>query len=97
MVVLVHIFLQPEDGIQPLEALLYTIDKINRNESLLPGIRLGVLALDTCDSTTYAMEQSMLFMKSMHVLFISYFIRGGTFTYLVILRARRKDLRCDYF
>ncbi|CAL8138072.1 unnamed protein product [Orchesella dallaii] len=57
--------IQPEDGIQPLEALLYTIDKINRNDSLLPGIRLGVLALDTCDSNIYAMEQSMIFMKSL--------------------------------
>jgi len=52
-----------EDGVQLLEALLFTVDKINKNESLLPGIKLGVLALDTCDSHNFAMEQSLDFVK----------------------------------
>jgi hypothetical protein len=58
-----YIFSQLEDGVQLLEALLYTVDNINKNEALLPGIKLGVLALDTCDSHTYAMEQSLDFVK----------------------------------
>ena len=46
-----------------MEALLFTLDQINRNEDLLPGIRLGVIAVDSCDSGTYALEQSLDFVK----------------------------------
>ena len=35
--------IQKEDGIQPLEAMLYTLDEINKNENILPGIRLGAI------------------------------------------------------
>ena len=50
---------QKEDGIQPLEAMLFTLDEINRNPDLLPGIRLGVRALDSCDSPYHAAKQSL--------------------------------------
>lgn len=46
-----------------LEALLYTLQKINNDSSLLPGVTLGVLGLDSCDSTAYALEQSLDFVK----------------------------------
>ncbi|XP_076318427.1 metabotropic glutamate receptor 3-like isoform X1 [Tachypleus tridentatus] len=52
-----------EEGLQQLEALLFTIKKINENPKLLPGVKLGVVALDSCDSTTYALEQSLDFIK----------------------------------
>ncbi|CAL1298592.1 unnamed protein product [Larinioides sclopetarius] len=52
-----------DEGIHQLEALLFTIKKINADPNLLPGIRLGVLALDSCDSATYALEQSLDFIK----------------------------------
>ncbi|GFY53526.1 metabotropic glutamate receptor, partial [Trichonephila inaurata madagascariensis] len=52
-----------DEGIHQLEALLFTIKKINADPSILPGIQLGILALDSCDSATYALEQSLDFIK----------------------------------
>ncbi|KAK7015134.1 hypothetical protein SK128_026155 [Halocaridina rubra] len=52
-----------EDGIQPLEAMLYTVDEINENPDLLPGIKLGVLALDSCNSPSLALKQTLGFIK----------------------------------
>ncbi|CAN7943214.1 unnamed protein product, partial [Ixodes pacificus] len=52
-----------DEGVQQLEALLYTLQKINNDSALLPGVTLGVLALDSCDSTAYALEQSLDFVK----------------------------------
>jgi len=63
LLICICVILQLEDGVQPLEALLYTVDKINKNNSTLPGIKIGVLALDTCDSSHYALEQSLDFVK----------------------------------
>uniref|UniRef100_T1IJD5 G-protein coupled receptors family 3 profile domain-containing protein n=1 Tax=Strigamia maritima TaxID=126957 RepID=T1IJD5_STRMM len=54
--------IQKEDGIQPLEAMLYTVRKIN-NDGLLPGFKLGVIALDSCDNVIHALEQSLDFIK----------------------------------
>ncbi|XP_023342942.1 metabotropic glutamate receptor 2 [Eurytemora carolleeae] len=51
--------IQDEDGIQPLEALLFTLDEINRNESILPNIKLGAIVRDSCDTPRYAAEQSL--------------------------------------
>ncbi|XP_035705596.1 metabotropic glutamate receptor 3 isoform X2 [Folsomia candida] len=72
--------IQLEDGVQLLEALLFTVDNINKNNAILPGIRLGVLGqhrsdilrtrtLDTCDSGFIAMERSLDFVKG----FISHY------------------------
>lgn len=46
-----------------MEALLLTIKKINNDPSILPGVNLGVLALDSCDSAAYALEQTLDFIK----------------------------------
>lgn len=54
---------QGEDGVQPLEAMLYTIERINENPRILPGVRLGALAFDTCDHPIYALEQAFYFVK----------------------------------
>lgn len=43
-------------GIQRLEAMLYAVKQINKNESILPGITLGVSAFDTCSSETTALD-----------------------------------------
>ncbi|XP_031777068.1 metabotropic glutamate receptor 2-like isoform X2 [Nasonia vitripennis] len=55
--------IQLEDGIQPLEAMLYTLGQINRDPDILPGVRLGVLAFDSCDNPNYALEQALNFVK----------------------------------
>ncbi|XP_067127644.1 metabotropic glutamate receptor 3-like isoform X1 [Centruroides vittatus] len=52
-----------DEGLQQLEALVFTLNKINSDPELLPGIKLGILALDSCDSTAYALEQSLDFIK----------------------------------
>ncbi|OQR79315.1 metabotropic glutamate receptor-like [Tropilaelaps mercedesae] len=52
-----------DEGVQQLEALLYTIKKINEDQSILPGVKLGVIALDSCDNSAYALEQSLDFIK----------------------------------
>lgn len=56
--------IKKEKGIQRLEAMLYAIDQINKNQSLLPNIKIGVHILDTCSFDTYALEQCMDFIKA---------------------------------
>ncbi|KAM9311157.1 metabotropic glutamate receptor 3 [Gastrophryne carolinensis] len=51
-------------GIQRLEAMLFAIDQINRDSTLLPGVKLGVHILDTCSRDTYALEQSLEFVRA---------------------------------
>ncbi|CAD6227725.1 GSCOCG00006179001-RA-CDS, partial [Cotesia congregata] len=53
-----------EKGVQRLEAMLFAIDEINRNDELLPNTTLGALILDSCSSDTYALDQSMEFVRS---------------------------------
>lgn len=53
-----------EKGIQRLEAMMYALDMINKNHTdLLPNITLGSLVIDSCSSDTYALEQSMEFVR----------------------------------
>ena len=51
-------------GIQRLEAMLFAIDKINRDQTLLANIKLGAIILDTCSSDTYALNQSLEFIRA---------------------------------
>ena len=51
-------------GIQRVEAMLYTIDRINANESILPGVKLGAEIFDTCARGTYALEQSLEYIRA---------------------------------
>lgn len=55
--------LQKREGIEPLEALMYTLDEINKDDTLLPGITLGAIALDSCNSPSLALNQSLSFIK----------------------------------
>ncbi|XP_066554197.1 metabotropic glutamate receptor 2-like isoform X1 [Amia ocellicauda] len=51
-------------GIQRLEAMLLALDEINNDSKLLPGIKLGAHILDTCSKDTYALEQSLEFVRA---------------------------------
>ncbi|GLD68822.1 metabotropic glutamate receptor 3-like protein [Lates japonicus] len=51
-------------GIQRLEAMLFAIDQINMDNTLLPGVSLGVHILDTCSRDTYALEQALEFVRA---------------------------------
>ncbi|KAK4872004.1 hypothetical protein RN001_016128 [Aquatica leii] len=53
-----------EKGMQRLEAMLYALDEINNSPDLLPNITLGAIIIDSCSSDTYALEQSMEFVRS---------------------------------
>ena len=39
------------------------LGRINDDPTILPGIRLGALAFDTCDNPSYALEQAFYFVK----------------------------------
>ena len=47
-----------------MEAMLYALDQINNDPHLLPNVNLGALILDTCSNPSYALEQSMQFVRS---------------------------------
>lgn len=51
-------------GIQRLEAMLLALDEINSNSRILPGLQLGAHILDTCSKDTYALEQSLEFVRA---------------------------------
>ncbi|XP_046477673.1 metabotropic glutamate receptor 6 isoform X1 [Neodiprion pinetum] len=55
--------IQTEDGIQPLEAMLYTLQQINQDPDILPGIKLGALVFDSCDNPSHALKQALYFVK----------------------------------
>ncbi|XP_069165254.1 LOW QUALITY PROTEIN: metabotropic glutamate receptor-like [Procambarus clarkii] len=50
-------------GLQRLEAMLYAVDLINNDPNILPNITLGVHILDTCSKDTYALNQSLEFIR----------------------------------
>ncbi|KAG7472470.1 hypothetical protein MATL_G00109040 [Megalops atlanticus] len=51
-------------GIQRLEAMLLALDEINQDQRVLPGLKLGAHILDTCSKDTYALEQSLEFVRA---------------------------------
>ena len=55
--------------LQTLEAFYFALDAVNSNDTLLPGIRLGGLTIDSCDNEQYALEQTM---ELVQVLFITF-------------------------
>lgn len=50
-------------GVQRAEAMLYTIDEINKNSKILSKIKLGAKIYDTCARGTYALERSLEFIR----------------------------------
>ena len=55
--------IMPQGGVQALEAMLYTLDVINADKTMLPGITLGAHILDDCDKDTYGLEMAVDFIK----------------------------------
>lgn len=55
--------IMPQGGIQALEAMLYTLDRINSDPTILPNITLGAHILDDCDKDTYGLEMAVDFIK----------------------------------
>ena len=55
--------IKEEKGIQRLEAMLYAIDEVNRDPNILANVTLGTVVIDSCSSDTYALEQSMEFVR----------------------------------
>lgn len=54
----------PQGGIQALEAMLYTLDRINEmGSAMLPNVMLGTHILDDCDKDTYGLEMAVDFIK----------------------------------
>ncbi|VEL41078.1 unnamed protein product [Protopolystoma xenopodis] len=56
--------INPERGIQRVEAMLFTLDEINNRSDILPGLNLGAIIRDTCSQSNHALEQSLEFVKS---------------------------------
>lgn len=56
--------IMPQGGIQALEAMLYTLDRLNLAPNpLLPNITIGAHILDDCDKDTYGLEMAVDFIK----------------------------------
>ncbi|CAK9812858.1 Metabotropic glutamate receptor 2 [Anthophora plagiata] len=53
----------PQGGVQALEAMLYTLDKLNEGEGIVPGVKIGAHILDDCDKDTYGLEMAVDFIK----------------------------------
>ncbi|KAG5897103.1 hypothetical protein JTB14_014091 [Gonioctena quinquepunctata] len=64
--------IMPQGGIQALEAMLFTLDKVNSRETCpLPDISLGAHILDDCDKDTYGLEMAVDFIKGELVVVLS--------------------------
>uniref|UniRef100_A0AC35U9C6 G_PROTEIN_RECEP_F3_4 domain-containing protein n=1 Tax=Rhabditophanes sp. KR3021 TaxID=114890 RepID=A0AC35U9C6_9BILA len=57
--------IKADQGVQRMLAMIYALGEINKDQSILPGIRLGAQIFDTCSHDTYALEQSIVFIKSL--------------------------------
>lgn len=53
----------PQGGVQALETMLYTLDIINNELKLIPGVKIGAHILDDCDRDTYGLEMAVDFIK----------------------------------
>ncbi|KZC14082.1 Metabotropic glutamate receptor [Dufourea novaeangliae] len=53
----------PQGGVQALEAMLYTMDRLNEGEGIVPGVKIGAHILDDCDKDTYGLEMAVDFIK----------------------------------
>ncbi|XP_038210035.1 metabotropic glutamate receptor 2-like [Zerene cesonia] len=55
--------LMAQGGVQALEAMLFALDEASRAQLPPPGVRLGALVLDDCDSDTRGLEMALDFIK----------------------------------
>ncbi|CAG9811685.1 unnamed protein product [Chironomus riparius] len=56
--------IMPQGGIQALEAMLFTLDRINEMKLFGPDVKIGALILDDCDKDTYGLEMAVDFIKA---------------------------------
>uniref|UniRef100_A0A8B9F6F5 Receptor ligand binding region domain-containing protein n=1 Tax=Amazona collaria TaxID=241587 RepID=A0A8B9F6F5_9PSIT len=56
--------IKKEKGIHRLEAMLYALDRVNGDPTVLPNLTLGARILDTCSRDTYALEQALGFVRT---------------------------------
>ncbi|XP_059473816.1 probable metabotropic glutamate receptor mgl-1 [Neocloeon triangulifer] len=55
--------IMPQGGVQALEAMLYTVDRVNEDKNFFLGFTLGAYVLDDCDKDTYGLEMAVDFIK----------------------------------
>ncbi|XP_077995848.1 uncharacterized protein LOC144449214 [Glandiceps talaboti] len=48
------------DQVINVEAILFALDKVNEDDTILPGVTLGATIIDTCSSPQRAMSQTLL-------------------------------------
>ncbi|XP_032230983.2 metabotropic glutamate receptor 3 isoform X2 [Nematostella vectensis] len=53
--------LSSERGVQRLEAMIFAIEEVNKNTTLLPNLTLGALIHDTCGTDTIGLEETLEF------------------------------------
>lgn len=51
-------------GIQRLEAMVFAVDQINADPSLLPGLKLGFAIRDTCTQENQALEEALTYVAT---------------------------------
>ncbi|KJH51868.1 7 transmembrane receptor [Dictyocaulus viviparus] len=56
--------IKADQGVQRMVAMLYALEKVNQDSSILPQATLGAQILDTCSVDSYALEQTLEFIKS---------------------------------
>ena len=72
--------IMPQGGIQALEAMLFTLDKINEMK-LLNNITIGAHILDDCDKDTYGLEMAVDFIRGKCIkTFLSFQMKKHDFT-----------------
>uniref|UniRef100_A0A0M3HUT6 ANF_receptor domain-containing protein n=1 Tax=Ascaris lumbricoides TaxID=6252 RepID=A0A0M3HUT6_ASCLU len=57
--------LKAAQGVQRLQAMLFALEAVNADNTVLPGIALGAQILDTCSVDSHALEQTLVFIKTM--------------------------------
>lgn len=56
--------IREQASIQRVEAMIYAIDQINRDKTILPGVKLGFKILDYCTSDVVALNQAVKFLPT---------------------------------
>lgn len=62
--------IMPQGGIQALEAMLFTLDYLNKKVKLIPNVTIGAHILDDCDKDTYGLEMAVDFIKGKFLILI---------------------------
>lgn len=79
----------PQGGVQALEAMLYTLDRLNERE-IVPGVKVGAHILDDCDKDTYGLEMAVDFIKGRILRYISFRVGAlNSAKHLLSMHARR--------